>query len=161
MENRLGKDNLRQLQYEHMYEYQFNMPGVGVSPDYIVDPHIRLTGFGGNRMTDLLNVEDGLKNRGRQYSHCLNERTMDELNREVLKRSVKREYSENNDLYTEQSLTIAPRFLTKEKKQEMRDHYLSNDYNPQYHYEIPFETNVNVKRRLRDQMNIERGFGDI
>ena len=82
-----------------------NVPGNGTKPHYMEDPHIRIQKWGGNLMTNHIDIENSLRgitmNNNRDYldqSHY----------KKHVKQSDKIYYPKNSDLYVDQSRSTDP-----------------------------------------------------
>ena len=121
-----------------------NVPGNGDKPEYMADPQIRIQGWGGNLMTNSINLESDLKGINRKLNKdCLgkNEYTKYNVNTERI------QYPINTCLYTEESRTIMPAWTARDLEQV--DWY-TLPLNPQENTCIPFETNLSTRILEKD-----------
>lgn len=90
-----------------------NVPGNGTKPDYMEDPHIRIQKWGGNLMTNHVDIENSL------FGITTNNNN-DYLDQSKYKKHVKSSekifYPKNSDLYVDQSRSTDPawEYRTKE-----------------------------------------------
>ena len=121
-----------------------NVPGNGDKPEYIADPQIRIQTWGGNLMTNYIDLESELRGVSKRTSKdCLGK---DEYTKYIVP-SDKIQYPSCRQLYTEQSRTILPAWTFRDLEQV--DWYYP-PLNPQENTCIPFETNLNTRILEKD-----------
>jgi hypothetical protein len=121
-----------------------NVPGNGSNPDYIADPHIRLQMWGGNLMTNSINLESELRGVGKPMSRdCLANNQYQQYN----VKSVPIESSQNSILSTEQSRTILPAWTARDLEQ---NNWYSLPLNPQTNTCMSFQNNISTRILEKD-----------
>jgi hypothetical protein len=121
-----------------------NVPGYGDKPQYMADPQIRIQTWGGNLMTNSIEVESSLKGINKPLSRdCLGKDEYTKFN--VYSQPI--QYPTNKSLYTEESRTIAPAWTARDLEQ-VDWYYLP--LNPQENTCYPFENNVNTRILEKD-----------
>lgn len=121
-----------------------NVPGNGAKPDYMEDPHIRAQKWGGNLMTNCIDLESELLGVNKKSGKdCLGK---DEY-RMYNVPTAKVEYPSNSKLYTEQSRTIMPAWTARDLEQV--DWY-DLPLNAQDNTCIPFENNTSTRILEKD-----------
>jgi len=121
-----------------------NVPGNGATPDYMADPQIRIQTWGGNLMTNSVDLESELRGVNRQLSRdCLGKDQYQKFN--VPSKPVK--YPTNTIMYTEESRTIMPAWTARDLEQV--DWY-TLPLNPQENTCFPFENNVSTRILEKD-----------
>lgn len=118
--------------------YIMNVPGNGEKPYYIDDPYLRLQKWGGNLMTNTINIENDLRGMSRQINKdCLNE------NDYILHRT-----NANNINYptigtiTDQSRATHPAWMSRDLEQV---NWAILPLNPQENTCFPYENNLNTR----------------
>ena len=125
-------------------KYHLNVPGNGLTPSYVADPHILLQKWGGNLRTHSVNLESELLGVNRPLSRdCLGK---DEYQRYDFP-SEPISYPECNDLYTEQSRAIAPAWMFRDLEQV---NWYALPLNPQENTCLPFQNNVSTRILEKD-----------
>jgi hypothetical protein len=132
-----------------MCKYMVNVPGNGVRPSYIDDPHIRLQKFGGNLSNNVTNVNSGLIGiAGRLDTECVQKRNGNE-------QMIKDNYSEISFPVISKAITDEPRAIMP--AWQIRDLEQNNwNYlhtNPQNHAEVLFENNLSSRILEKDSYN--------
>lgn len=124
--------------------YVLNVPGPGASLDYVSDPHIRLTKWGGNLRSNTTQLESDLKGLTRQPT-----RDNIKLNQYQHKAAYTSPLyvSTNPDLTTGQSRTTHPAWRYRGHQRESWS-YLP--LNPQEHVCIPFQNNLSSRLLEKD-----------
>ena len=124
--------------------YRLNVPGNGLKPSYMADPHIILQKWGGNLRTHPVELESALFGVNRSLSRdCLGK---DEYKR-FSPHTEAISYPESRDLYTEQSRTIAPAWTARDLEQ-VNWYYLP--LNPQENTCLPFQNNTSTRILEKD-----------
>lgn len=125
-----------------------NVPGNGETP-YIEDPQIRIQKWGANLRTNVVQLESDLWGVNRTQSR-------DCLGNNYLSYNVPNEpisYPTCNQLFTDQSRTIAPAWMIRDKEQV--DWYYP-PLNPQENTCIPFLNNLNTRILEKDYFTPQR-----
>ena len=123
--------------------WAMNVPGNGVTPDYMADPHIILQKWGGNLMTNSVDIQSSLLGLDRPYNRdCLG------LNEYKTPRNARPiAVPTNTQLTTEQTRAIMPAW-------ELRDmETIKWDYvhlNPQENVIMPFHSMLNTRILEKD-----------
>lgn len=121
-----------------------NVPGYGDKPQYMADPQIRIQTWGGNLMTNSIELESSLKGINKPLSRdCLGKDEYTKFN--VYSQPI--QYPTNKSMYTEESRTIAPAWTVRDLEQV--DWYYLH-LNPQENTCYPFENNVNTRILEKD-----------
>lgn len=123
--------------------YILNVPGNGVTPYYINDPYIRMQKWGGNLMTNVINVESDLKGMSRTTTRdCTNYNDY-----KLFKTQTDKVDYPSFDLITEQSRATHPAWTARDLEQ-VNWYYLPLD--PQENVCFPFENNLNTRILEKD-----------
>jgi len=121
-----------------------NVPGYGDKPQYMADPHVRIQTWGGNLMTNSVELESSLKGINKPLSRdCLGKDEYTKFN--VYSQPI--QYPTNKSMYTEESRTIAPAWTARDLEQ-VDWYYLP--LNPQENTCYPFENNVSTRILEKD-----------
>ena len=121
-----------------------NVPGNGVTPDYMADPHIRIHTWGANLMTNSVDLESELRGVNRQLSRdCLGKDQFQKFN--VPSKPIN--YPTNIVMYTEESRTIMPAWTARDLEQV---NWYELPLNPQENTCFPFENNVSTRILEKD-----------
>ena len=105
-------------------QYMISVPGNGLAPDYIEDPHSRLEKWGANLADNAIDLESDLRGLTRQ------------LNRDEVSKGVHnghsvdvedRQYSKVNNKGTEQSRATHPAWWHREEQQYRSENLLFSD----------------------------------
>ena len=121
-----------------------NVPGNGDTPSYIANPQIRIQTWGGNLMTNSVNLESELRGVNRPLSKdCLGKDQYQRFN--VPTTPI--QYPTNKTLYTEESRTIMPAWTARDLEQ-VDWYYLP--LNPQENTCFPFENNLSTRLLEKD-----------
>ena len=124
-----------------------NVPGNGANPAYMEDPHIRIQKWGGNMMTNTVNLESELLGVNRKIGRdCLGEDTYSVSSNAV-------SYPKCNTLSTEQSRAIAPAWTYRENQRENWQYPL---FNPQENTCLPFTNNLSTRVLEKDYYTPKR-----
>ena len=127
-----------------------NVPGNGLNPCYIEDPHIRIQKWGANLRTNIVNLESDLLGVNRQISRdCLGKDNYKKYN--VINEPI--QYPTCKTLSTEESRTIAPAWWYRDLEQV--DWYYP-PINPQENTCMPFLNNVNTRILEKDYFTPKR-----
>jgi hypothetical protein len=121
-----------------------DVPGNGENPAYMADPHIRIQTWGGNLMSNTVNVESELRGVGRTLlkNDCLGKNNYKNYNVS----SYQLSYPTCN-MYTEESRAIMPAWTARDLEQV--DWY-TLPLDPQENVCIPFHNNVSTRILERD-----------
>ena len=93
-----------------------NVPGNGDKPSYMADPQIRIQTWGGNLMTNSINLESELLGLTRRINHdCLGENLYTSPKNQVETQKI--EYPTNKDLTTGQSRVTNPAWMYRDLEQ--------------------------------------------
>jgi hypothetical protein len=131
--------------------YQLNVPGNSrhdANPDYMEDPHYRLQKWGGNKMTNVVELESNLK--GLHERLCKDDPDKNvHLTRPISRQNPQSysQYYRTNTTYTEQSRATHPAWT-----------YLDQDHtrwetlhvNPQENTELKCLNNLNTRTLEKD-----------
>ena len=123
--------------------YHLNVPGNGLNPEYVEDPHIRLTKWGGNYRTNHINLDSDLKGLTRNLTHD----NINQNNYTLYSTNSSKKYYKSNFMNTEQSRSILPTWQTRDLQQN-NFNYLYLD--PQKNVCLPFYNNLNTRILDRD-----------
>jgi hypothetical protein len=127
-----------------------NVPGNGSNPAYIEDPHIRIQKWGGNMMTNTVNLESDLLGVNRRIGRdCLGEDNY----QKYLVSSSTISYPKCSTLSTEQSRAIAPAWTFREKEHDNWQYPL---FNPQENTCLPFTNNLSTRVLEKDYYTPKR-----
>jgi len=142
---------IKRLQQEtDQTRWIMNVPGNGLTPSYIEDPHIRIQKWGANLRTNIVNLESDLRGVNRQISRdCLGKDNYKSYN--VINEPI--QYPSNKTLSTEESRTIAPAWWYRDLEQV--DWYYP-PINPQENTCMPFLNNVNTRILEKDYFTPKR-----
>ena len=121
-----------------------NVPGNGVNPDYMADPQIRIQTWGGNLMTNCVNLESELRGVNRKLSRdCLGKDQYQKFN--VATKPI--QYPTNTKMYTEESRTIMPAWTARDLEQV---NWYTLPLNPQENTCMPFQNNLSTRILEKD-----------
>lgn len=124
--------------------YMLNVPGNGDKPLYIDDPHIRLQQWGGNLMTNNINIENDLRGLTRNLNRdCINENNY--IHHKINTNSIN--YPIHSKTITDQSRATNPAWLYKDLEQ-VNWYILPLD--PQENTCFPFQNNLNTRILEKD-----------
>jgi hypothetical protein len=127
-----------------------NAPGYGDKPEYMADPHIRIQTWGGNLMTNCIDLESDLRGVNRRANKdCLGKDEYTKFN--VSTNHVN--YPTNNKLYTEESRTIMPAWTARNLEQT---NWQILPLNPQENTCIPFQNNLSTRILEKDYFVMKR-----
>lgn len=125
--------------------YMLNVPGNGEKPSYFEDPHIRLQNWGGNLMTNPVDLESNLMGINKKLDRSfLNNRVELESSNKVI-------YPENN-MTTDQSRVTNPAWLYRDTQQvnlETAPIKVENLCN------TPFANNISSRIYEKDNYNLQ------
>ena len=123
--------------------YMLNVPGNGDKPIYMDDPFIRMQKWGGNLMTNTVNLESDLFGLSRNYNR-------DDIQTNDYKinavKSNRVEYQSQNPM-TDQSRVTHPAWTFRDLEQT---NYYSLPLNPQENTCFPFQNNLNTRILEKD-----------
>ena len=129
-----------------------NVPGNGDKPEYIADPQIRIQTWGGNLMTNYIDLESELRGVSKRTSKdCLGKDEYTKFNVS----SNKIQYPTNTSLYTEESRTIMPAWTARELEQS---HWGILPLNPQENVCFSFENNVSTRIIEKDNFTTSKQY---
>jgi hypothetical protein len=121
-----------------------NVPGNGDKPAYMADPQIRIQTWGGNLMTNCVDLESELRGVNRRASKdCLGK---DEYQKYSVP-TQKISYPSNSALYTEESRTIMPAWTARDLEQV---NWYDLPLNPQENTCMPFQNNLSTRILEKD-----------
>jgi len=121
-----------------------NVPGNGANPSYMADPQIRIQTWGGNLMTNCVNLESELRGYNRQIGKdCLGKNDFN--NYKTM--SSKVDYPVNKSMYVEESRTIMPAWTARDLSQAQ---WAILPLNPQENTCIPFHNNLSTRILEKD-----------
>lgn len=130
--------------------YVMNVPGNGTKPYYIEDPYIRIQKWGGNLMTNAIDLESSLLGVNRKIGKdCLGKEEYTKFN----SNSNKISYPETNKLTTEQARAVAPAWEVLDKEQNNFDYLF---HNPQENVCLPFHNNLSTRILEKDYFTPKR-----
>ena len=119
--------------------YMLSVPGNGMNPDYMEDPHIRLEKWGGNLDNNAIDLESDLRGMTRKTNRDeipKNTHLTHEVDR------IERNMSRLNSSATDQSRTTNPTWWHKEEQQYRPDILF---YNPQDRIIPDFKSNTSSR----------------
>ena len=119
--------------------YMLNVPGNGVNMPVVTDPYIRMQKWGGNRMTNFVNLESDLMGLNKKLSKDC--KGKDEYDFNSIK-SSKINYPVNDSTITEQPRATNPAWTARDLEQP---NWQILHYNPQEHACINFTTNTSTR----------------
>ncbi len=127
-----------------------NVPGNGSNPAYMEDPHIRIQKWGGNMMTNTINLESELRGVGRQMGRdCLGKDNYQKY--AVTTNQI--QYPKCAALSTEQSRTIMPAWTIRDQQ---HDNWQYPIFNPQENISMPFANNLSTRILEKDYYTPKR-----
>lgn len=118
--------------------YIMNVPGNGEKPYYVDDPYLRLQKWGGNLMTNTINIENDLRGMTRQ------------INKDCLTKNNYKSHRANTSnvnyptmgTITHQSRATHPAWMSRDLEQA---NWSILPLNPQENTCFPFENNLNTR----------------
>lgn len=123
--------------------YMLNVPGNGDKPHYTEDPFIRMQKWGGNLMTNTINLESDLRGLTRNLTRdCINNNEY----KENAASGKKIDYPSLNPT-TDQTRATHPAWLYRDLEQ-VDWHFLP--LNPQENTCIPFQNNISTRIAEKD-----------
>ena len=150
---RIGNDinrmeDIQNVAYNSL-NYMINVPGNGLKPDYINDPHISLQKFGANLSSNLVDINSDLKGINRQLTKegIINDNRDPVFNNKY----NKHHYPSYKKEITDESRLSMPAWQIRDLEQNNWD-YLPN--NPQEHTEINFANNIDTRRLDKDNYDM-------
>uniref|UniRef100_A0A6C0JY98 Uncharacterized protein n=1 Tax=viral metagenome TaxID=1070528 RepID=A0A6C0JY98_9ZZZZ len=121
-----------------------NVPGNGDKPAYMADPQVRIQTWGGNLMTNCIDLESELRGVNRRANKdCLGKDEYQKYN--VPTQAI--QYPTNSALYTEESRTIMPAWTARDLEQV---NWYSLPLNPQENTCMPFQNNLSTRILEKD-----------
>lgn len=124
--------------------YMLNVPGNGDKPCFMLDPHIRMQKWGGNLMTNTVNLESELKGLNRPINKDAIKYSYN--NKEFQTKSKKVEYS-NCIPFTEETRAVNPAWNTLDIEIDNRYPLLLD---PQKNVFMPFQNNLDSRILEKD-----------
>lgn len=125
-----------------------NVPGNGLNPCYMEDPHIRIQKWGANLRTNTINLENDLLGMNRTLTRdCLGKDNYNNVQSEAIP------YPKCNNLFTEESRSIAPAWMVRDLEQV--DWYYP-PLNPQENTCFPFDNNISTRILVKDNFTPKR-----
>ena len=138
---RIAKQN---QQSTDVGKWILNVPGNGVNPSYMSDPHVRIQTWGGNLMTNSVDLESELRGVNRRAGKdCLGR---DEYTKFNVSTS-KVEYPTCSTLYSEESRTIMPAWTVRDEEQV---NWYILPLNPQENVCMSFQNNISTRILEKD-----------
>ena len=123
-----------------------NVPGNGATPSYMADPQIRIQTWGGNLMTNSVNLESELFGMTRKLNHdCLAKNIFTDPKNQVETQPIS--YPTCKDLTTGQSRVTNPAWMYRDLEQV--DWY-KLPLNPQENTCMPFQNNLSTRILEKD-----------
>jgi len=124
--------------------YILDVPGNGTNPSYINDPYLRLQKWGGNLMTNSINIENDLKGLTRHTNRdCLLEN-----NYKMHSANTSSVQYPNIGTVTDQSRVTHPALMSRDLEQA---NWYILPLNPQENTCMPFQNNLNTRIIEKDQ----------
>ena len=140
--------------------YNINVPGNGLTPDFVNDPHLRMQKWGGNLSQNKTDLESDLRNITRQ------------LNRDTLSENNYANYINTNNIYNQNTYPINNKEITHQPRATdpawtLRElNYLTevnvpNNFNylhmdPQENICIPFHNNISSRIVEKDYYSLNK-----
>lgn len=151
---RIGNDRDRQEFNQNFYHnslgYMINVPGNGVKPDYIEDPHIRLQKFGANISANIIDIDSKLK--GVNYTLTRDINDINDINSkrdpDFDDKYMRHTYPTINNAITDETRATMPAWQVRDLEQNNWDYLPSN---PQAHTEITFMHNIDSRNLEKDK----------
>ena len=122
--------------------YHLMVPGNGIQPFYIEDPHIRIQKWGGYSYTNMIDIDSSLK--------CIDKQMKCDVFQKSHLNSSPIYYPSTKLLYTENSRTICPAWNLKDKECIKGDYLF---YDPRIKSNIPFVHNVSSRDIQKNEYN--------
>ena len=130
--------------------YILNVPGNGDSPYYMEDPHIIIQKWGGNLMTNSVQLESELRGVNRTLNRdCLGTNEFQHYN--VQTQPIR--YPSSNKLTTEQSRATNPAWWYRDLEQPNWDYV---PFNPPTNVCLPFQNNLSTRILEKDYFTPKR-----
>jgi hypothetical protein len=121
-----------------------NVPGNGDKPEYMADPQIRIQTWGGNLMTNCVDLESELRGVNRRANKdCLGKDEYTKFNVPTQKIS----YPSNSSMFTEESRTIMPAWTARDLEQV---NWYELPLDPQENTCMPFQNNISTRILEKD-----------
>jgi len=124
--------------------YILNVPGNGEKPYYMDDPYLRLQRWGGNLMTNTINVENDLKGLTRPINRDC---SVENDYKKHTAKSSSIEYPKMGTI-TDQSRATHPAWMSRDLEQV---NWSILQLNPQENTCIPFQNNLNTRIIEKDK----------
>ena len=119
--------------------YMLNVPGNGTNMPVITDPYIRMQKWGGNRMTNIVNLESDLMGLTRKTNRDCKKENDYTTNKAS---SSKINYPINESTITEQPRATNPAWTARDLEQV---NWQILHFNPQNHACMDFNTNISTR----------------
>lgn len=136
------------LSSSNSLNYMLNVPGNGLTPDFFIDPQIRLQKFGGNIGDNIVDINSnllGINKELKKYDFILNSRDP-----YIKTTYVKNNYPTINFAITDQSRSVLPAWQLKDLE---RINWAYPLQNPQEHIQKQFVNNINTRQNSKDKFN--------
>jgi len=136
------------LSSSNTLNYMLNVPGNGLTPDFFIDPQIRLQKFGGNIGNNIVDINSNLLGINKElikYDFILNSRDP-----YIKTTYVKNNYPTINFAITDQSRSVLPAWQLKDLE---RINWAYPLQNPQEHIQKQFVNNINTRQNSKDNFN--------
>ena len=136
------------LSSSNSLNYMLNVPGNGLTPDFFIDPQIRLQKFGGNIGNNIVDINSnllGINKELKKYDFILNSRDP-----YIKTTYVKNNYPTINFAITDQSRSVLPAWQLKDLE---RINWAYPLQNPQEHIQKQFVNNINTRQDSKDKFN--------
>ena len=136
------------LSSSNSLNYMLNVPGNGLTPDFFIDPQIRLQKFGGNIGNNIVDINSnllGINKELKKYDFILNSRDP-----YIKTTYVKNNYPTINFAITDQSRSVLPAWQLKDLE---RINWAYPFQNPQEHIQKQFVNNINTRQDSKDKFN--------
>lgn len=126
-----------------MEQWILDVPGNGLRPYYIEDPHIRIQKWGGNLMTNTINLESELMGLGKVYTKCDANKNYEQLNTVT----HPMQYPTYDKALTHDPRITHPAWALKGQQKEKWDILL---YDPQQHTQRPFSNLIDTRITVKE-----------
>ena len=140
--------------------YNINVPGNGLTPDFVNDPHLRMQKWGGNLSQNKTDLESDLRNITRH------------LNRDTLSENNYANYVNNNNIYNQNTYPINNKEITHQPRatdpawtlrelNSLTEANVPNNFNylhmdPQENICIPFHNNISSRIVEKDYYGLNK-----
>jgi hypothetical protein len=127
-------------------KYALDVPGQGCDLPFVEDPHMRLQQWGGNRRSNIVDIDADLKGYTKRLSRDYV--GVDEYTRFVPE-SHTPQYPNYGEAVTDESRAVCPAFLFREAT---ADRWEEPFINPQANTEIPFQWGIQTRILEKDRV---------